>query len=103
VCDNASVCSGIKQREREEERHKQLYRFLPQTESSLVPLALPRRVHYNLISDYNGSLLKLTRDFKCSSTQARDFYCSNTQARDFYCSSTQARDFDCSTITARDF
>jgi len=29
------------QRKRE---HKQLYRFLPQTGSSLVPLALPRRV-----------------------------------------------------------
>ena len=28
-----------------EERHKQLYRFLPQTGSSHVPLELPRRVH----------------------------------------------------------
>jgi len=27
------------------ERHKQLYWFLPQPESSLVPLALQRRVH----------------------------------------------------------
>jgi len=39
----------IKQREREREREKkdtnQLYRFLPQTGSSHVPLALPRRVH----------------------------------------------------------
>jgi len=39
----------IKQREREREREKkdtnQLYRFLPQTESRHVPLALPRRVH----------------------------------------------------------
>jgi len=26
------------------EEHKQLYRFIPQTGSSLVPLALPRRV-----------------------------------------------------------
>jgi len=41
----SSKCSGIKQREREEVRHKQLYRFLPQTGSSHVPLALPRRVH----------------------------------------------------------
>jgi len=32
----------IKQRERERE---QLNRFLPQTGSSTVPLALPRRVH----------------------------------------------------------
>jgi len=38
----------IKQREREREKKKdtkQLYRFLPQTGSSHVPLALPRRVH----------------------------------------------------------
>jgi len=34
------------EREREREREtKQLYRFLPQTGSSPVPLALPRRVH----------------------------------------------------------
>jgi len=31
--------------EREEKDTKQLYRFLPQSESSPVPLALPRRVH----------------------------------------------------------
>jgi len=65
----------IKQREKEE-RHKQLYRFLPQTGSSLVPLALPRRVHYDVISDYKCSLLNLARDFKCSGTTARDFLCS---------------------------
>jgi len=47
----------IKQRERERERErerdrerenkdiKQIYRFLPQSGSSHVPLALPRRVH----------------------------------------------------------
>jgi len=39
-----------REREREREREKkkntkQLYRFLPQTGSSPVPLALPRRVH----------------------------------------------------------
>jgi len=34
-----------REREREREVTKQLYRFLPQTGSSLVPLALPRRVH----------------------------------------------------------
>jgi len=73
------------ERERvKEERHKQLYRFLPQTGSSHVPLALPRRVHYNVISDYKCSLLNLARDFKCSNTTARDFLCSWTQSRDFY-------------------
>jgi len=41
-----SVCSGIETERGEKERHKQLYMFLPQTESSPVPLALPRRVHY---------------------------------------------------------
>jgi len=35
----------IKQREREKKDTKQLYRFLPQTRNSPVPLALPRRVH----------------------------------------------------------
>ena len=35
----------IKQREREKKDTKQLYRFLPQTGSSPIPLALPRRVH----------------------------------------------------------
>jgi len=35
-----------RERERREKREtKQLYRFLPQTGSSPVPLALPRRVH----------------------------------------------------------
>jgi len=31
-------------REKRKKKHKQLYRFLPQTGSSFVPLALPRRV-----------------------------------------------------------
>jgi len=34
-----------REREREMKDTKQLYRFLPQTRSSHVPLALPRRVH----------------------------------------------------------
>jgi len=34
----------INVREQRKKEHKQLYRFLPQTGSSLVPLALPRRV-----------------------------------------------------------
>ena len=33
--------------EREEKDTKKLYRFLPRSGSSLVPLALPRRVHEN--------------------------------------------------------
>jgi hypothetical protein len=34
-----------RERERKKKDTKQLYRFLPQTGSSPVPLALPRRVH----------------------------------------------------------
>jgi len=37
--------SLVRSRESEMKDTKQLYRFLPQTESSRVPLALPRRVH----------------------------------------------------------
>jgi len=35
----------VREREREEKDTKQLYKFLPQSGSSLVPIALPRRVH----------------------------------------------------------
>jgi len=55
-----------KNRERRKKDTKQLYRFLPQTGSSLVPLALPKRVNYNVISEYKCSLLNLARDFICS-------------------------------------
>jgi len=34
-----------REREREKKDTKKLYKFLPQTGSSHVPLALPRRVH----------------------------------------------------------
>jgi len=34
-----------REREREKKETKQLYRFLPQTGNSHVPLALPRRDH----------------------------------------------------------
>jgi len=37
--------SREREREREEKDTKQLYRFLPQSRSIPVPLALPRRVH----------------------------------------------------------
>jgi len=35
----------ISKKEREKKDTKQLYKFLPQSRSSLVPLALPRGVH----------------------------------------------------------
>jgi len=88
ILDAADKTETDREREREREREKkdtkQLCRFLPQIGSSLVPLALPRRVRYNVISDYKCSLLNLARDFKCSSTIARDFLCSWTQSRYFY-------------------
>ena len=51
------------ERERERER-EQLYRFLPQTGSSHVLLALRREFTKNVISDYKCSMLQLARDFK---------------------------------------
>ena len=61
---NLNASDKNREREREKKDTKQLYKFLPQTRSSPVPLALPRRVHKNQINDYNCSLLKLARDFK---------------------------------------
>jgi len=42
---NLNAADKNKGREREKKDTKQLYRFLPQTGSSPIPLALPRRVH----------------------------------------------------------
>ena len=42
---NLNAADKNREREREKKDTKQLYRFLPQTGSSHVPLALPRRVH----------------------------------------------------------
>ncbi|KEH28115.1 hypothetical protein MTR_5g065623 [Medicago truncatula] len=64
---------------KERQRHKQLSWFLPQHGSSPVPLALPRRFHYNH-KDYNCSILsKYETSQKCSSTHARVFQCSSTK------------------------
>ncbi|AES79312.1 F-box and associated interaction domain protein [Medicago truncatula] len=64
---------------KERQRHKQLSWFLPQHGSSPVPLALPRRFHYNH-KDYNCSILsKYETSQKCSSMHARVFQCSSTK------------------------
>ena len=64
-CDVQNWMQRIKTEiEREKKDTKQLYRFLPQTGSSPVPLALPRRVYWNVISNYNCSILQLVWDFK---------------------------------------
>jgi len=41
---SSESCAADKCKEQRKKEHKQLYRFLPQTGSSHVPLALPRRV-----------------------------------------------------------
>ena len=64
----------INVREQRKKEHKQLYRFLPQTGSSLVPLALPRRVPLkcNVKLQVAQSHKKETSQF--SRTTPRDFY-----------------------------
>jgi len=57
-----------KNREKEiRKTQNNLYRFLPQTGSSLVPLI--------------QSSLNVIYDYKCSSTQARDFYQTKLQKK----------------------
>jgi len=51
-----------REREREKKDTKQLYKFLPQSGSSIVPLCTFKESSLKSISDYN-----------CSSTKARDF------------------------------
>ena len=83
----------IKVREQRKKEHKQLYMFVPQTGSSPVPLALPRRVplkcnirlqvaqtHSKRLLNAQGqlqdtSMLNHTRKrLLCSITKARDFF-----------------------------
>ena len=42
---NLNAADKNREREREKKDTMQLYRFLPQTGSSPIPLALPKRVH----------------------------------------------------------
>jgi len=95
-----SLCAADKSREQKKREHKQLYRFLPQTGSSPVLLALPRRVplkcnlklqvaqsHKRLIFAQGHlqetSMLNHTRKrLLCSRTTPRDFLCSITTERD---------------------
>jgi len=79
-----SRCAADKSKEQKKKEHKQLYRFLPQTGSSPVLLALPRKVPLkcNLKLQVAQSHKKETS--QCSRTTPRDFLCSITQERDFY-------------------
>jgi len=60
--------------EQRKKEHKQLYRFLPQTGSSPVPLELPRRIplKYNVKLQVAQSHKKETS--QCSRTTPIDFY-----------------------------
>ncbi|KEH26710.1 hypothetical protein MTR_6g471530 [Medicago truncatula] len=83
-CYNWDQSSGIKKSREKKERHKQLSWFFPQTGSSPVPLALPRRFPLRNNPQITNAQYSLSmRLHKCSSTQARDFQCSSTKARVF--------------------
>ena len=68
------VFAADKYKEQKKKEHMQLYRFLPQTGSSHVPLTLPRRVSLkcNLKLKFAQSHKKET--YLCSRTTLRDFY-----------------------------
>jgi len=63
-------CSQV-QRKKE---HKQLYRFLPQTRSSYVPLSLPRRVPLKCNIKLQVAQSHKKETSLCSRTTPRDFY-----------------------------
>jgi len=116
-----SLCAADKCKEQRKKEHKQLYRFLPQTGSSPVPLALPRRVPLKCNIKLQVAQSHKKETSLCSRTTPRDFYaqsqlketsmlnhtwkrllCSITTERDFLCSITTERDFYCSITTERD-
>jgi len=71
------LCSGYEVIEQRNKEHKQLYRFLPQTGSSPVPLALPRRVP-----------LKCNLKLQVAQSHKKEtYFCSRTTPRDFYAQS----------------
>ena len=91
------------EKEREKKDTEQLYRFLPQSGSSPVPLALPRRVPLKCNVKLQVAQSHKKETSQCSRTTPRDFYaqshlketsmlqdnskrlkCSITPERDFY-------------------
>jgi len=79
-----SLCAADKCKELRKKEHKQLYRFLPQTGSSSVPLAIPRRVPLKCNVKLQVAQSHKKETSLCSRTTPRDFYCSITHERDFY-------------------
>ena len=64
----------INVREQRKKEHKQLYRFLPQTGSSPVPLALPRRVPLKCNVKLQVAQSHKKETSLCSRTTPGDFY-----------------------------
>ena len=64
----------INVREQRKKEHKQLYRFFPQTGSSPVPLALPRRVPLKCNIKLHVAQSHKKETYLCSRTTPRDFY-----------------------------
>jgi len=69
-----SLSAADKWKEQRKKEHKQLYRFLPQTGSSPVPLALPRRVPLKCNVKLQVAQSHKKETSQCSRTTPRDFY-----------------------------
>jgi len=69
-----SLCASDKCKEQRKKEHKQLCRFLPQTGSSPVPLALPRRVPLKCKIKLQVAQSHKKETSLCSRTTPRDFY-----------------------------
>ena len=96
------LCSGYEVIEQRNKEHKQLYRFLPQTGSSPVLLALPRRVPLKCNVELQVAQSHKKETSQCSRTTPRDFYAQShkketsmlkNNSKRFLCSITQERDF----------
>jgi len=81
LSDFRVLVQRINVREQRKKEHKQLYRFLPQTGSSLVPLALPRKVPLKCNVRLQVAQSHKKETSQCSRTTPRDFLCSNTTER----------------------
>jgi len=69
-----SLCAADKCKEQRKKEHKQLYRFLPQTGSSYVPLALLRRVPLKCNIKLQVAQSHKKETSLCSRTTPRDLY-----------------------------
>jgi len=71
---SSESCAADRSKEQRKKEHKQLYRFLPQTGSSPVPLALPRRVPLKCNLKLQVAQSHKKETYLCSRTTPRDFY-----------------------------